>query len=158
MITPRLQMKQPYSSCYDNIQSVDVHRYMNEYGFIGGLSTAWSDYVHEMFEHFDAGLAANEGMEAVVRDLMPARRRLSVRRHGDRGCTIECNEGGARICLWAGDDDSLILSVCSPGSSDAESGIDLGCYDSAEAASFIAHAFKAYRDLNSRFWRAVSNS
>lgn len=150
-------MKQPYSSCYDNIQNIDVHRYMNEYGFIGGLSTAWSDYVHEMFVHFDAGLAANEGMEAVVRDLMPARRRLSVHRQGGRGCTIECNEGGARIYLQAGEDDSLILSVCSPNPSDAESVIDLGCYDSAEAASFIAHAFKAYRDLNDRFRKSNGN-
>ena len=154
-MTPRLQMKQPYSSCYDNIQGIDVHKYMNEYGFIVGLSTAWADYVDEMFEHFDAAPAANEGMDAVLRDLMPARRRLSVRRQGDSRCTIECNEGGARICIWEGDDDSLNLSVCSHDASDAESRIDLGCYDSAEAASFIAHAFKAYRELNGRFWRAL---
>lgn len=157
-MTPQLQMKAPYRFSYDKTRHVDVLCYMSEFGYIDGLTRAWSDYVHEMFEHFDAVPAANEGMEAVLRDLMPARRRLNVLRESDHMCTIECDEGGARICLKAGDDDSLILSVCSTGSSDAESGIDLGCYDSAEAASFIALAFKAYRDLNGRFWRALDMS
>ena len=36
--------------------------------------------------------------------------------------------------------------------------IDLSYYDSAEAASFIAQAFKAYRELNNKFWRVLNLS
>lgn len=158
MMIPRLQMKGPYRFCYDKVHSVDVHRYMSERGYIGGLAAAWKDYVHEMFDHFEADIAANEGIEAVIRDLMPARRRLTISRENDNCYIIECNEGGAFVYLTLKEDDSLILSFpksYGPVSSDR---IDLGCYDSAEAASFIAQAFKAYRELNNRFWRVLNLS
>lgn len=155
---PRLQMKEPYRFSYDKVHSVDVQRYMSEGGFISGLTAAWKDYVYEMYEHFEADIAANEGIEAVIRDLMPARRRLKVSKLKDKCFVIVCNEGGASVYLTVGDDDSLILSFpksYGPVSSDR---IDLGCYDSAEAASFIAQAFKAYRELNNRFWRVLNLS
>lgn len=155
---PRLQMKEPYRFSYDKVYSVDVQRYMSEGGFISGLTAAWKDYVYEMYEHFEADIAANEGIEAVIRDLMPARRRLKVSKLKDKCFVIDCNEGGASVYLTVGDDDSLILSFpksYGPVSSDR---IDLGCYDSAEAASFIAQAFKAYRELNNRFWRVLNLS
>lgn len=155
---PRLQMKEPYRFSYDKVHSVDVQRYMSEGGFISGLTAAWKDYVYEMYEHFEADIAANEGIEAVIRDLMPARRRLKVSKLKDKCFVIDCNEGGASVYLTVGDDDSLILSFpksYGPVSSDR---IDLGCYDSAEAASFIAQAFKAYRELNNKFWRVLNLS
>ena len=155
---PRLQMKEPYRFSYDKVHSVDVQRYMSEGGFISGLTAAWKDYVYEMYEHFEADIAANEGIEAVIRDLMPARRRLKVSKLKDKCYVIDCNEGDASVYLTVGDDDSLILSFpksYGPVSSDR---IDLGCYDSAEAASFIAQAFKAYRELNNRFWRVLNLS
>ena len=155
---PRLQMKEPYRFSYDKVHSVDVQRYMSEGGFISGLTAAWKDYVYEMYEHFEADIAAYEGIEAVIRDLMPARRRLKVSKLKDKCFVIDCNEGGASVYLTVGDDDSLILSFpksYGPVSSDR---IDLGCYDSAEAASFIAQAFKAYRELNNRFWRVLNLS
>jgi hypothetical protein len=71
---------------------------------------------------------------------------------------IECDEGEARAFLSVGDDDSLILSLCTPDAGDSGSEIDLGCYDCAEAASFIASAFKAYRDISGRFVKAFINS
>lgn len=153
---PRLQMKEPYWFTYNNINSVDVQKYMSEDGFVAGLAIAWKDYVFEMFEHFEADIAANEGIEAVIRDLKPARRKLRASRKDERFYIIECNEGGASVYLTVEDDDSLILSF--PGSSGSiEDGcIDLSCYDSAEAAYFISLAFKAYRELNNRFWRALS--
>ena len=78
MMYPRLQMKEPYSFRYNRIDNVDIQSYMNSYGFISGLTAAWKDYVQQMFEHFDAGLAANEGLEATLKELMPNRRRLTV--------------------------------------------------------------------------------
>ena len=155
---PRLQMKEPYRFSYDKVHSADVHRYMSEGGYIAGLAAAWKDYVYEMFDHFEADIAANEGIEAVIRDLMPARRRLTISRENDNCYVIECNEGSASVYLSVEDDDSLILSFpksYGPVSSDR---IDLGCYDSAEAASFIAQAFKAYRELNNRFWIVLNLS
>ena len=155
---PRLQMKEPYRFSYDKVHSVDVQRYMSEGSFISGLTAAWKDYVYEMYEHFKADIAANEGIEAVIRDLMPARRRLTISRENDNCYIIECNEGGVFVYLTLEEDDSLILSFpksYGPVSSDS---IDLGCYDSAEAASFIAQAFKAYRELNNRFWRVLNLS
>lgn len=158
MMIPRLQMKEPYRFCYDKVHSVDVHRYMSEGGYIAGLAAAWKDYVYEMYEHFDADIAANEGIEAVIRYLMPARRRLTISKENDNCYIIGCNEGGAFVYLTLEEDDSLILSFpksYGPVSSDS---IDLGCYDSAEAASFIAQAFKAYRELNNKFWRVLNLS
>jgi hypothetical protein len=116
------------------------------------------DYVQEMMDHFDADPAANEGLEATIRALMPSRRRLTVSRQTPGRYMIECDEGGARALLSVGDDDSLILSICTPDAGDSGSEIDLGCYDCAEAASFIASAFKAYRDLSGRFVKAFINS
>jgi hypothetical protein len=69
---------------------------------------------------------------------------------------IECNEGGGRLWLTSQDDDSLILSITTD--SDFESEIDLGCYDSLEAAGFIAQAFKAYRELYRGFRKVFINS
>lgn len=158
MTTPRLQMKEPYRFSYDKVQNINVYRYMSEFGYIDGLVRAWKDYVQEMMDHFDAGLAANEGLEATIKELMPSRRHLTVSRLSPCRYIIECDEGGARASFSAGDDDSLTLCICSPDTSDAGSEIDLGCYDSAEAAAFIASAFKAYRDLNSRFVKAFVNS
>ena len=155
---PRLQMKEPYRFSYDKVHSVDVQRYMSEGGFISGLTAAWKDYVYEMYEHFEADIAANEGIEAVIRYLMPARRRLTISKENDNCYIIGCNEGGAFVYLTLEEDDSLILSFpksYGPVSSDR---IDLGCYDSAEAASFIAQAFKAYRELNNKFWRVLNLS
>ena len=157
MMTPELQMKEPYRFNYDNINSVDVRRYMSESGFIGGLSAAWDDYVHEMFGNFEAGIAANEGIEAVIRDLMPARRRLYVSKMREGMYAIECVGGGARAYLAEGEDDSLTFSFNPSESSDNENIIDLGYYDSLEAASFIGHAFKAYRELNDRFRNVLYN-
>ena len=154
MMTPRLQMKEPYRFNYDKTKDIDVRLYMSEFGYIEGLTRAWKDYVQEMLVHFDAGLAANEGLEATIRELMPSKRRLTVSRRKPSKYMIECDEGGARALLSAEDDDSLILSICGSDSNDDASEIDLGCYDSAEAASFIALAFKAYRKLNIRFAKA----
>ena len=158
MMIPRLQMKEPYRFSYDKVHSVDVHRYMSEGGYIAGLATAWKDYVYEMFDHFEADIAANEGIEAVIRDLMPARRRLKVSMKSDTCYVIECNEGSASVYLSVEEDDSLILSFPESYGSVESGSIDLGCYDSAEAASFIAQAFKAYRELNNRFWRVLNLS
>ena len=69
---------------------------------------------------------------------------------------VECNEGGGRLWLTSQEDDSLILSITSD--SDFESAIDLGCYDSKEAAGFIAQAFKAYRELYRGFRKVFINS
>lgn len=158
MMYPRLQMKEPYSFRYNRIDNVDIQSYMNSYGFISGLTAAWKDYVQQMFEHFDAGLAANEGLEATLKELMPNRRRLTVSRKAAGAYLIECVEGGAYAFLTVGDDDSLILSICNRDASAAGEGIDLGCYDAEDAASFIAHAFGAYRNLNNRFVKAFINS
>lgn len=158
MMIPRLQMKEPYRFRYNNIPQIDIQSYMNSYGFIAGLSAAWMDYVQEMMDHFDADPAANEGLEATIRALMPSRRRLTVARQTPGTYKIECNEGGARALLSVGDDDSLLFSLCTPDAGDSGSEIDLGCYDCAEAASFIASAFKAYRDLSGRFVKAFINS
>ena len=158
MMIPRLQMKEPYRFRYNNIPQIDIQSYMNSYGFIAGLSAAWKDYVQEMMDHFDADPAANEGLEATIRALMPSRRRLSVSRQTPSMYMIECDEGGARAFLSVGDDDSLILSLCTSDAGDSGSEIDLGCYDCAEAASFIASAFKAYRDISGRFVKAFINS
>jgi hypothetical protein len=158
MMIPRLQMKEPYRFRYNNIPQIDIQSYMNSYGFIAGLSAAWKDYVQEMMDHFDADPAANEGLEATIRALMPSRRRLTVSRQTPSMYMIECDEGGARALLSVGDDDSLIFSICGQDADDGGIEIDLGCHDSAEAASFIAYAFKAYRDLSSRFVKAFINS
>ena len=158
MMIPILQMKEPYRFRYNNIPQKDIQSYMNSYGFIAGLSAAWMDYVQEMMDHFDADPAANEGLEATIRALMPSRRRLTVSRQTPGTYKIECNEGGARALLSVGDDDSLLFSLCTPDAGDSGSEIDLGCYDCAEAASFIASAFKAYRDLSGRFVKAFINS
>ena len=117
MMIPRLQMKEPYRFSYDKVHSVDVQRYMSEGGFISGLTAAWKDYVYEMYEHFEADIAANEGIEAVIRDLMPARRRLKVSKLKDKCYVIDCNEGGASVYLTVGDDDPLPgLPAADPGS------------------------------------------
>ena len=158
MMIPRLQMKEPYRFRYNNIPQIDIQSYMNSYGFIAGLSAAWMDYVHEMMDHFDADPAANDGLEATIRALMPSRRCLTVSRQTPGTYKIECNEGGARALLSVGDDDSLLFSLCTPDAGVFGSEIDLGCYDCAEAASFIASAFKAYRDLSGRFVKAFINS
>lgn len=155
---PRLQMKEPYRFRYNNIPQIDIQSYMNSYGFIAGLSAAWMDYVQEMMDHFDADPAANEGLEATIRALMPSRRRLSVSRQTPSMYMIECDEGEARAFLSVGDDDSLIFSICGQDADDGGIEIDLGWHDSAEAASFIAYAFKAYRDLSSKFVKAFINS
>ena len=87
---------------------------------------------------------------------MPARRRLTISKENDNCYIIGCNEGGAFVYLTLEEDDSLILSFpksYGPVSSDR---IDLGCYDSAEAASFIAQALKAYRELSNRFWGVLN--
>lgn len=156
MMTPRLQMKEPCRFKYNNIHSIDIQSYMNSYGFTAGLSTAWRDYILEMFENFDASIAANEGIEATVRELSPSRRRLSVSKQKHNGYMIECNEGGGRLWLTSHEDDSLILSITTD--SDFESAIDLGCYDSLEAAGFIAQAFRAYRELYRGFRKVFINS
>ena len=70
MITPRLQMNEPYRFSYDKTFHLDVYRYMSEFGYIDGLDRAWKDYVQEMMEHFDACPAANEGLEATIRALI----------------------------------------------------------------------------------------
>ena len=155
---PRLQMKEPCRFRYNKTPQTDIQSYMNSYGFTAGLSAAWKDYVQEMMEHFDAVLAANEGPEATLRALMPSRRHLTVCRQAPGRYMIECDEGGARAHLSAGDDDSLIFSICGQDADDGGIEIDLGCHDSAEAASFIAYAFKAYRDLSSSFVKAFINS
>ena len=155
-MTPRLQMKEPCRFKYNNIHSIDIQSYMNSYGFIAGLSSAWNDYVLEMFENFDASMAANEGIEATLRELSPSRRRLSVSKLQPNEYMIECYEGGGRLWITAQDDDSLILSITPD--SDFESAIDLGCYDSTEAAGFIAQAFRAYRELYRGFRKVFINS
>ena len=157
-MTPRLQMKEPYRFRYNNIPQIDIQSYMNSYGFIAGLSAAWMDYAQEMMDHFDADPAANEGLEATIRALMPSRRRLTVSRQTPGTYMIKCDEGGASALLSVGDDESLLFSICTPNAANSGSEIDLGCYDCAEAASFIASAFNAYRDLSSRFVKAFINS
>ena len=158
MISPRLQMKQPYIFNYDNIDSVDVYKYMSESGFINGLSEAWEEYVHEMFGNFEADISANEGAEAVIRCLMPSKRKLNVIKLDKCTYVIECNEGGGRVFLSTDDNDSLILSFGRSDNRSDRGQIDLSCYDCADAAAFIAAAFRSYRTLNHKFWKALSNN
>ena len=126
MMIPILQMKEPYRFRYNNIPQIDIQSYMNSYGFIAGLSAAWMDYVQEMMDHFDADPAANEGLEATIRALMPSRRRLTVSRQTPGTYKIECNEGGARALLSVGDDDSLLFSLCTPDAGDSGSDGEAG--------------------------------
>ena len=153
MMTPRLQMNTPCSYNLYAARSVDVSSYMDRLGFFRGIAQAWEDCVKRMYDEFDASFAASEGLEAIIRDLVPSRRRLAVNRISISCYSIECEQGG-KLYLTATDDDSIILSF-DQRSAD-EYNIDLAFYDSFEAARFIGNAFKAYRMIQDNFWRVLS--
>ena len=77
MMTPRLKMNTPCSYNLDAARSVDVSSYMDRSGFFGGIAQAWENCVKRMYDDFDASFAASEGLEAIIRDLAPSRRKLS---------------------------------------------------------------------------------
>ena len=146
-------MKTPCSYNLDAARAVDVSSYMNRLGFFGGIAEAWESCVKRMYDDFDASFAASEGLEAIIRDLAPSRRRLAVNRISRSCYSIECEQGG-KLYLTATEDDSIILSF-DQRSAD-EDNIDLAFYDSFEAAQFIGNAFRAYRMIQDNFWRALS--
>ena len=152
-MTPRLQMNTPCSYNLDAARSVDVSSYMNKLGFFGGIAQAWENCVKRMYDDFDASFAANEGLEAIIRDLAPSRRRLTVNRISRSCYSIECEQGG-KLYLTATDDDSIILSFDQRSADDDN--IDLAFYDSFEAARFIGHTFRAYRMIQENFRRKLS--
>ena len=153
MMTPRLQMNSPCTYNLDAARSVDASSHMDRSGFFGGIAQAWTGCVKRMYDEFNASFAANEGLEAVIRDLAPSKRRLAVCRINRRCYSIECEQGG-KLFLTETDDESIILSF-RQGSSDEDS-IDLAYYDSLEAAKFIGNAFKAYRMIQESFWRTLN--
>lgn len=145
MMKPRLQMRTPYTHDIYTDKYIGAASRLARSGIFKGIAEAWESCIRMMYDEFDASFAANEGIEAVIRDLAPSRRRLTVSKI-DRSCySIECEQGG-RLYLTATDDDSIILSF-GRWQSCAESSIDLACYDSNEAARFIGNAFKAYRKI-----------
>ena len=150
---PRLQMNSPCSYNLDAARSVDVSTYMNRLGFFGGLAQAWENCVRRMYDGFDASFAASEGLEAIIRDLAPSRRRLTVNRISRSCCSIECKQGG-KLFITETEDDSIILSFDQHTTDDDS--IDLAFYDSYEAARFIGNAFRAYRMIQENFRRILS--
>ena len=155
MMKIALQMKSPYLNEQDMVSSIDAQSYMYKFGFFGGVDAAWKDYVRQSYEDFDASFAANEGIEAVIRDLVPSRRRLTVKRVSRNRYSIEC-EQGAKAFLTATEDDSIILSFGSDCDNDDES-LDLAYYESKVAARFIGNIFKAYRRIQKDFWHKLSH-
>ena len=153
-MTPRLRMNSPCTYNLDAARSVDVSSYMDRLGFFSGMSQAWEKCVRRLYDDFDASFAASEGIEAIIRDLAPSRRRLTVNRISRSCYSIEC-EQGAKLFLTATDDDSIILSF-NQQSAD-EDNIDLAFYDSFEAARFIGNAFRAYRMILENFRRKLSD-
>ena len=150
---PRLQMNTPCSYNLDAARSVDVSSYMDRWGFFGGIAQAWENCVKRMYEDFDASFAASEGLEAIIRDLAPSRRRLAVNRISRSCYSIEREQGG-KLYLTATEDDSIILSFSQRFTEDDS--IDLAFYDSFEAARFIGNAFRAYRMIQENFWRTLN--
>lgn len=153
MMTPRLQMNSPCSYNLDAAKNVDASSYIDRLGFFRGIAQAWESCVRRMYDDFEASFAASEGIEAIVRDLAPSRRRLAVNRISRSCYSIECEQGG-KLYLTATDDDSIILSFDQQFSKDTE--IDLAFYDSLEAARFIGNAFRAFRMIQDNFWRTLS--
>ena len=153
-MTPRLQMKSPCIYNLDEVKSIDIPSYLSRLGFVGGIETAWISCVKRMYEDFEASFAANEGLEAVIRDLAPTRRRLTVSKVSPNAYSIEC-EQGARVFLTATDDDSIILSFERQHVNEEDS-LDLAYYDSHEAARFIGNSFRAYRKIQEDFWKQLS--
>lgn len=154
MMTPRLQMKSPCTYNLDEVKSIDIPSYLSRLGFVGGIETAWISCVKRMYEDFGASFAANEGLEAVIRDLAPSRRRLTVSKVSPNAYSIEC-EQGARVFLTATDNDSIILSFERQHVNEEDS-LDLAYYDSHEAAKFIGNIFRAYRKIQEDFWTQLS--
>lgn len=154
MMTPRLQMKAPCTYDLDCAKSIDAPSYMTGSGIMNGIEAAWVSCVKEMYDSFAASFAANEGIEAIIRDLSPSRRRLTVNRISGRNYSIECAQG-ARLFLTANNDDSIILSFERQTDNEGES-LDLGYYDSNEAAGFICNAFRTYRKMQEDFQREAS--
>lgn len=155
MMTPKLQMKRPSSFNLHLTADIDVSAYTSKYGFCDGIEAAWESYVTRLYDNLEASFAANEGLDAVLRYLNPGKRRLSVNRIHLDCCSIECTQGG-RIYLTATEDDSLILSF---GHNNPGTGrIDLGYYDSLEAALFIGNIFKAYRMISKSFLSKVAET
>ena len=152
-MTPRLQMNTPCSYNLDAARAVDVSSYMDRLGFFGGIAQAWENCVKRMYNDFEASFAASEGLEAIIRDLAPSRRRLAVNRISRSCYSIECEQGG-KLYLTATEDDSILLSF-DQRSAD-EDNIDLAYYDSNEAARFIGNAFRAYRMIQESFRRKLS--
>lgn len=150
MMTPRLQMKSPYTRDTDTDKFIGAASRLARSGVLNGISEAWENCIRMMYDCFDASFAANEGIEAVIRDLAPSRRRLSVSKVDSSCYSIECEQGGI-LYLTATDDDSIILSF-DRRQSCAESSIDLAYYDSNEAARFIGNAFKAYRKIQENIY------
>lgn len=153
-MTPRLQMKSPCTYNLDEVKSIDIPSYLSRLGFVGGIETAWISCVKRMYEDFEASFAANEGLEAVICDLAPSRRRLTVSKVSPNAYSIEC-EQGARVFLTATDDDSIILSFERQHVNEEDS-LDLAYYDSHEAARFIGNIFRAYRKIQEDFWKQLS--
>ncbi len=154
MMTPRLQMKSPCTYNLDEVKSIDIPSYLNRLGFARGVETAWINCVKRMYEDFEASFAANEGLEAVIRDLAPSRRRLTMSKVSHNVYSIRC-EQGARVFLTATDDDSIILSFESQHVNNDVS-LDFAYYDSHEAARFIGNIFWAYRMIQNNFWRYLN--
>ena len=92
MMTPRLQMKSPCTYNLDEVKSIDIHLYLSRFGFVGGIETAWFSCVKRMYEDFEAPFAANEGLDTVIRDLAPSRRRLTVSKISPKVYSFECEQ------------------------------------------------------------------
>ena len=148
-------MNSPCTYNLDAARSVDVSSYMDRLGFFSGMSQAWEKCVRRLYDDFDASFAASEGIEAIIRDLAPSRRRLTVNRISRSCYSIEC-EQGAKLFLTATEDDSIILSFGQQFTEDGS--IDLAYYDSNEAARFIGNAFRAYRMIQESFWAKLCNN
>ena len=152
---PRLQMKKPCCCNVRQADAVDVSAYISKYGFCDGIEAAWESYVTWLYDNLEASFAANEGLDAVLRYLNSGKRRLIVNKIHLDCCSVECPQGG-RIYLTATEDDSLILSF---GHKNPGTGrIDLGYYDSLEAALFIGNIFKAYRMIRENFQKQLTDN
>ena len=115
--------------------------------YVTHTKAPWDTYVRNAYENFHAPFAANEGVDAVIRYMLPNRRRLMIEKV-DNASYLITGKGGNQMVLSQACGDSLQLYIVN-GDSCSE-GMELGYYDATDIARFIGQTFSNYRKQHNR--------